>query len=373
MRNPEDNNNRKRRTTGILIVIVLLLVVLMSAFLVLRCLTFDENGAHVIDRYGVLEMEGSSSGLVDYSRYASGGAGDAEPETADSEEQEKTTQPEKQQVDRAAPEAIRAVTVTAKDLTYDDDYRNQLLALKEQGLLDTIIVNLKNSDGWLCADVTTSVLDVSVISADYVDDFPAAIAQMKAAGIRVIGRVHCFRDDMATRQNSNLSCWYGEAGTNWLDGENHRWLDPTDSDAVQYLCDIVSAGVALGCDELVLSEFVFPAGQTELISFDQQTDAAATIQADWDRIAAAAGDVPVSLWMETDVYEASARGQDLTAMYQSVSRVLATEENAAGLSQMQDGGAKVTVVYDDRTAWKAASGSVVFDTNEDMYQIFHIE
>ena len=65
MRNPRRKNRKKNPLTGLVVVIILVAAVLMSAFLVLRCLRFDENGAHVEDRYGLLAAEGSRYDLVD--------------------------------------------------------------------------------------------------------------------------------------------------------------------------------------------------------------------------------------------------------------------------------------------------------------------
>lgn len=372
MRNPKENNRKKRRFSGILIVIILLAAVLMSAFLVFRCLTFDENGAHVIDRYGILAAEGSNTGLVDYSQYANGSGASTVVDDTDSGKQEKKTT-KKKQTETSSVSAVRAVTVPAKDLTYDDDFRNQLISLKQQGLLDTIIVDLKNSDGWLCNEVTSSSSEVVTdsIAADYADDFPSAVAQMKDAGIRVIGRIYCFRDDLMTRQNSDLSCWYGDAGTNWLDSENHRWLDPTNDLVVQYLCDIAKAGVSSGCDELVLDEFCFPAGQTDLISFANPQEFSTALSNDLTKIKEAAGSVPVSLWMDTDLTSASEQGQDMSVLYDSFERVFTSDANQ--LVSMTDGGAKATTVYTDRDSWSNATGSVVYDTAGDMYQIFYIK
>lgn len=372
MRNPKANNSKKHRITGILIVIILLAAVLMSAFLVFRCLTFDENGAHVIDRYGVLAAEGSNTGLVDYSQYANGSGASTVIDDTDSGKQEKK-KTKKKQTSTASVSAVRAVTVPAKDLTYDDDFRNQLISLKQQGLIDTIVVDLKNSEGWLCTEVTSSTAEVVTdsIAADYADDFPTAVAQVKDAGIRVVGRITCFRDDLMTRQNSDLSCWYEEAGTNWLDTENHRWLDPTNNVVVQYLCDIAKAGVQSGCDELVLDQFCFPAGQTDLISFAQPQEFSTALSNDLTKIKEAAGSVPVSLWMDTDLTSAAQQGQDMSVLYDSFARVFTS--NASDLAAMSDGGEKATAIYTDRDSWSGATGSTVYDTAGDMYQIFYIQ
>lgn len=51
--NHTPNQSRIRRTVAA-VLIVAVLVVAVGVFLVAQCLSFDGDGAHVIDRYGVL-------------------------------------------------------------------------------------------------------------------------------------------------------------------------------------------------------------------------------------------------------------------------------------------------------------------------------
>lgn len=385
MRNPRRNNRRKNRLTGLVVVIILVVVVLMSAFLVLRCLTFDENGAHVRDRYGILAAEGSRSGLVDYSRYATGSAptvidGD-ETLPADNEEQE-----EQPQSLLDTPGEIRAIVVEPKDLTYDDDYLNQVLSLASSGTLDTVIVDLKDNQGYLTTQISTTAVDPTTVQTVYSDEFPDAIAQLKSAGVRVIGRIYAFRDNMATRQNNDLSCWYASASTNWLDAEDNRWLDPTDPEVVQYLCDIVTKGVEIGCDEFLLAQFCFPEGATELISYDNPGNTETVIQNDLTKIKEAAGDVPVSLYLERPMEDRTAVGQNLKVLEEMVYRLVASPlsiqgtEDDGSIATMKEAIAehagsdgKVIPVYSNRDNWSASTGTAIYDPQGDIYQLFYLQ
>ncbi len=368
MKSPRNQRRRNRRLNVLLTAACLVLAVLMGAFLVLRCLSFDENGAHVIDRYGVIEQEGDAAGLVDYSRYSKGN--DA---NSDSEEEEKTSAKTEEQptASTASAPAIRAITVSAKDLTYDDDCRNQVLSLKSAGVIDTVIVDLKTSDGYLTEQIETTAFDVSTVQTVYSDEFPTAVAELKQAGIRVIGRVHAFMDNMATRQNTDLSCWYGAEGTNWLDVNNNRWLDPTDTTAVQYLCDIVRKGTEIGCDEILLSNFRFPQGATDLISFDgDASNYNAVIENDLQQILAAAGGTPVSLYVNEDSDTRAVTGQDIASLYRSLYRIFAAHEVAQADGTLLSLGDSVCEWYTDREAWSGTTTSAVYDSEGDLYQIF---
>lgn len=380
MRNPR---NKKRKLTVLLTVIILVLAVLMSAFLVLRCLEFDENGAHINDRYGVLAMEGSS-GLVDYSQFTSNDKGDDKKtksnKKADSGEQEKSPVFADEQ-----PEDIRAIVIEAEDLTYDDDYMNQVLNLASQNMIDTVIVDLKDGEGNLNVQISTPVLDTTSIHTVFSDEFPDAVQQLKSAGIRVIGRISSFHDNAAPRTNNSLSCWYGAADTNWLDANNDRWLDPTDPQAVQYLCDIAAKGVEIGCDEILLKDFRFPSGATDLIAFDSSAEWTTVIQEDFAKVKQAAGAVPVGLYIDSSVDDCKDVGQDLEQLYPDAYRIVATlstvgEENdstvqtiremLAGVSKSE--GNKLTPLYETRDIWKDSSGAAIYEPYGDIYQLFYL-
>lgn len=383
MRNPRRNNRRKNRLAGLVVVILLVVVVLMSAFLVLRCLSFDENGAHVKDRYGILAAEGSSAGLVDYSRYATGsGMVVSEDGTPPSDDEEKE---ERRKELLGTPEEIRAIVIEPKDLTYDDDYLNQVLALASSGTLDTVIVDLKDDQGYLTTQISTTAVDPSTVQTVYSDEFPDAVAQLKSAGVRVIGRIYAFRDNMATRQNNDLSCWYASASTNWLDAEDNRWLDPTDPLVVQYLCDIVTKGVEIGCDEFLLAQFCFPEGATELISYDNPGSPDTVIPNDLKQIQEAAGDIPISLYIERPTEDRTAVGQDLSVLEDMVYRLVASPlsiqgtEDESAVTAMKDAIAeragtdlKITPVYTNRDNWTASYGTAVYDPQGDIYQLFYL-
>lgn len=369
MKDPRNQRQRNRRLTAVLIAVFLVLVVIMSAFLVLRCLEFDENGAHVIDRYGVLEAEGSASGLVDYSRYGSGYSAEDDSE----EEEKKDDSSYKKETAANTASSLRAITVSAQDLTYDDDYKDQILSLKAQGVIDTVIVDLKDSEGNLSEQITTSALDATTVQTVYSDEFPQAIADLKAGGCKVIGRVYAFLDNTATRQNSDLSCWYGAAGTNWLDANNNRWLDPTDSMSVQYICDIVSKGVEIGCDEILLADLCFPQGSTDLISFDNETsDYSAVINNAYEQIVTAANGAPVGIYVDQDADTRAIIGVDLSTLGTSVSRIMAPysmAETDGALASLSD---LICDWYTDRDTWSATQDSAVYDSNGDIYQIFYL-
>ena len=74
--NSKHSHSRIRRTVAAAL-IVAALVVFVGVFLVFQCLSFDENGAHVVDRYGILAMEQNAN--QPKKTAAGSGSGSAQP------------------------------------------------------------------------------------------------------------------------------------------------------------------------------------------------------------------------------------------------------------------------------------------------------
>ena len=108
-----------------------------------------------------------------------------------------------------------------------------------------------------------------------------------------------------------------------------------------------------------------------MISFANPQEFSTALGNDLTKIKEAAGSAPVSLWLDTDLTSASEQGQDMSVLYDLFERVFTSDANQ--LVSMTDGGAKATTVYTDRDLWSNATGSAVYDTVGDMYQIFYIK
>ncbi|HBI63766.1 MAG TPA: hypothetical protein DDX51_01420, partial [Clostridiales bacterium] len=218
------NRNRNQiriRRTVVAVLIVAALIAVVGVILVSRCLSFDENGAHVIDRYGVLAEE---QGQTRPELTAGSVETPAEPEPAEPEpEKEPETAPQPQ------VKYTRALMLAASSAA-EEGTRARLLKLAEQGVLDTVIVNIKDSEGNLNLPVETDVVDgVSDFTEGDADGLKSTIAALRDAGVHVVGRIYCFHDRRAASRNSDLAIQF-ERGGSWLDYDNTRWLDPTNGD-----------------------------------------------------------------------------------------------------------------------------------------------
>lgn len=350
--------NRKHNRFRICLAAAALIVAVaaVGVFLVLRCLSFDADGAHVIDRYGVLARE-QGSGEAPARRP---GMRQTEPEQAP---------------------AMRAVWLAADDVA-DEETRGTLLGLARAGALDTVVVAIKDSEGKRNLAVDTGAPDdADSPTGGGADALADAIAALRAAGVHVVGRISCFHDQRATRQNADLAMRYKRGGT-WLDYDNTRWLDPTNPSAVDYLGDIARAAVRAGCDELVLADFTFPPrGHLDRVAFDRNVDDQASVLLEALRdIRDAAGGAPVSLTADSlDALTAlSENGEgdgvpvgDVGALLGAAHRLFVPADDADTADALAEGArglasdAAVVPVFDDVDTWDTYRGDAVLDAAAD--------
>lgn len=351
--NHNPNQSRIRRTVAA-VLIVAVLVAAVGVFLVARCLSFDEDGAHVIDRYGVLAQEAQQLE----------GEGNAEPEQPEPEPEE--------------PDS-RIVMLAAGAVAEEQD---RILELAENGALDTVVVNIKDGEGNLNISVDTREIDeVEYLVDSGADALEETIAALKDAGVHVIGRIYCLHDAQATKYNSDLAIQFERGGT-WLDYDNTRWLDPTNDDTVEYLCDIAESAVEVGCDELMLADFTFPPrGHLDRAEFDRYPDDQASVLLDaLEEIQHAAGDAAVSLTADSlsDLTDLSANGEedgipvgDAGALLEAADRLFvpvnSADEAETLLETVQELSetAVVVPVFRSSDAWLAYDGDAVLDGTAD--------
>ncbi len=360
--NHNPNQSRIRRTVAA-VLIVAVLVAAVGVFLVARCLSFDENGAHVIDRYGVLAQEAQQLE----------GEGNAEPEQPQEEAPVEQPEPEPEEPDS------RIVMLAAGAVAEEQD---RILELAENGALDTVVVNIKDGEGNLNISVDTREIDeVEYLVDSGADALEETIAALKDAGVHVIGRIYCLHDAQATKYNSDLAIQFERGGT-WLDYDNTRWLDPTNDDTVEYLCDIAESAVEVGCDELMLADFTFPPrGHLDRAEFDRYPDDQASVLLDaLEEIQHAAGDAAVSLTADSlsDLTDLSANGEedgipvgDAGALLEAADRLFvpvnSADEAETLLETVQELSetAVVVPVFRSSDAWLAYDGDAVLDGTAD--------
>lgn len=163
--------------------------------------------------------------------------------------------------DTTAMTRLEGIYVTADMLDEGDAI---LQAVQESEGQVAVLLDVKSIYGNFCystgisgADTATSV-DIAAVDQ--------LIADLNANGrVYLIARLPAFRDSAyaLAHQESGLPL---DNGALWLDSDSCYWLDPVDQQVLSYIQSILSELGSLGFDEVVLSDFTFPASQN--IAYD---------------------------------------------------------------------------------------------------------
>ncbi|MDD5306553.1 MAG: putative glycoside hydrolase [Deltaproteobacteria bacterium] len=91
-----------------------------------------------------------------------------------------------------------------------------------------------------------------------VPNLPALVAALKQAGIYVIGRLVCFKDDQLPQAYPGTAVRDARTGKPWRDHAGFAWVDPHSMIAHEHIAQVARAAEALGVDEIQLDYMRFP-------------------------------------------------------------------------------------------------------------------
>lgn len=141
-----------------------------------------------------------------------------------------------------------------------------------------IMIDLKGGYGsfYYSSNLPGAIASASVSTAS-VDEI---IKDMKDKGFYTIARISAFRDYEYGRKNVAQGLMHVNRKGLWPDEGGCYWLDPTQPAVINWICSMVNELKELGFDEVVLSDFRFPAGESYIFNGDKDAalqQAAATI------------------------------------------------------------------------------------------------
>lgn len=143
------------------------------------------------------------------------------------------------------------------------DLESFIASAKQNGI-NSIVVEIKNIDGYV--RYASQLPDVQANSAilDPVLNIESSIKELKNNKIKVIAKMYCFRDAIASGNMSDMAVHYMNEGYNWLDNSASKggrpWLNPYSSKAQNYLSDIAKEISELGFDAIILDGVQKPTG-----------------------------------------------------------------------------------------------------------------
>lgn len=134
-----------------------------------------------------------------------------------------------------------------------------------------VMIELKGDYGtfYYSTGISGAALSASVPISS-VDEL---IQELRLRGFYTIAKVSAFRDYDFGNKNVTCGLYMKSRAGLWLDPDGYFWLNPTSPSTIAWITSIVKELKAMGFNEVVLSNFRFPA-QTDKYIFDGDMEAA---------------------------------------------------------------------------------------------------
>lgn len=143
-------------------------------------------------------------------------------------------------------------------------------AIREQlALLDgdtPVMLDVKNIKGAFYYSTAVGSITADNVATEDVDNL---IADLASSEHYLIARLPAMRDREFGLNNVNCGLFVPSRYSLWLDDAGCYWLDPTVSGTMTYLTQIVEELKSLGFDEVVFTDFYFPASDGYIFDGDK--------------------------------------------------------------------------------------------------------
>lgn len=157
--------------------------------------------------------------------------------------------------------------VTVDDLLGDfAAVREQIIALPSG---TPVMLEVKSRYGYFY--YPSQIEGVQFSSSVNVEEVKNLVSEMKMRGLYLIARVPAFRDYLYGLNNTSSGLPV-KGGYLWMDEEGYYWLKPKDAGTVGFLTSIILELKEMGFNEVVLSDFRFPASDRIVYNGDKEAD-----------------------------------------------------------------------------------------------------
>ena len=135
--------------------------------------------------------------------------------------------------------------------------QSSILAFVKDTDINTVVIDIKAEDGKL---LYNSALPEAIAAASVSEstvDMASLCTKLKSAGVYVVGRVVCFKDNFIPRTEAGraMSVKNADGSRRW---DTYSWMNPYSTEAKNYLLGIIKEAGAFGFDEIMLDEVKFP-------------------------------------------------------------------------------------------------------------------
>lgn len=174
---------------------------------------------------------------------------------------------------------------------------------------NAVVIDFKKADGTLNYDSSfPAAIDINASSGAY-QSAKETISRLKESGYKIIARIYCYEDTLASSMLSGAAVTEKDTVTVWLDdsaqNDGNPWLNPYSQTAENYLLGIIAESVSVGADVVMLAAVSFPSGnRTDRAFFAGEAESVesrnSVLHSFIDKAAAVTVDVPVVVYMTAD-------------------------------------------------------------------------
>lgn len=177
-------------------------------------------------------------------------------ETETETETEEDTLPE-----NLFPEPKKGIYVSAW-VAGTRDRMNEMIAGIDATELNTIVIDVKDDEGRIVWDVDSPLIRETGAVRTLIGDMPGLVQELHDHGIYVIGRCVCFRDPFISTVKPEWTI-HNDDGSIYRDEKDFSWIDPSCTEAHDYLMEVADACKAAGFDEVQFDYVRYPTKATE--------------------------------------------------------------------------------------------------------------
>lgn len=157
-------------------------------------------------------------------------------------------------VDTRTPVNAKGIYVKAGHLTTNLD---GLLELIDSTELNTIVVDMKDDDGRLSCEMEGEMVEKYGTVTNYAVDIQSAMKKLKEHNVYMVARVVAFKDNTLVKKMPELGIHLRD-GTVYRDNSKMGWLNPLNTEVLDYYVDIAANLKKFGFDEINFDYVRFP-------------------------------------------------------------------------------------------------------------------
>jgi hypothetical protein len=157
----------------------------------------------------------------------------------------------------ATPSEVKAIYISAWTAG-SAKQRDRIIALIDNTELNSIVIDVKDSTGYISFDPSDSYLKGFNSYQKRISDVRALTTMLHQKNIYIIGRISVFQDPFMTGKKPEWAITKKSDGAVWKDRKGLSFLDPANENVRKYVVALSKEAYAVGFDEINFDYIRYP-------------------------------------------------------------------------------------------------------------------